>query len=82
MNRALAVYKSGALRSVNIYRACEPIPNAAWDDLSVGSSKGPFLHPVSHGFSFWMVYITAPRFDPDLEAAVRSVPHPVSLRDC
>ena len=51
-------------------------------DLSVGSSKGPFLLPVSHGFSFWMVYITAPRFDPDLEAAGRSIPHLVSFRGC
>ena len=46
-----------------------------------GSSKGPFLLPVSHGFSLWVVYV-CPRFDPDLEAAGRSVPHPVSFRGC
>ena len=37
---------------------------------------------VSHGFSLWVVYVTAPRFDPDLEPAGRSVPHPVSFRGC
>jgi len=70
------------VRRGQLYRACEPIPNATRHDLSVGPSKGPFLLPVTHRFSLWVVYVTTPRFDPDLEPAGRSVPHLVSLRGC
>ena len=65
-----------------IPNACEPIPNAARDDFRIRSSEGPVLLPVSHGLSLWVVHIIGPKFDPHLEVAGRSVPHPVSLRGC
>ena len=53
---------NGSERS-QLHRACEPILNAAWDDLSVGSVEGPVLQPISYRPGFWMVRVIGSGFD-------------------
>src|SRR6185312_10890647 len=70
------------VRRSQLHRACEPILNPAWDDLSIGSSEGPVLRPIPYRPSFWMVRVIGSGLDPNLEADGRSIPYPVPLGGC